>query len=82
MANKVALFSQGVPEGSSIVLEETGTPAVYFKGTGRQTYLLQRSSDMTNWNWQQEIDASGAGAVFFRDETPPANRAFYRLAEP
>ncbi|QJE98928.1 hypothetical protein [Luteolibacter luteus] len=82
MANKVALFSYGVPEGSSIVLQETGTPAVYFKGTARQTYLLQRSSDMTNWNWQREVDASGAGAVFFQDEDPPTGRAFYRLIDP
>jgi len=79
---KVALFSYGVPDASQVIFEGLGTASVRFKGTPQQTHVVQRSTNLIDWDHQWEIDASGAGAVFFTDTDAPAGTAYYRLVSP
>jgi len=46
------------------------------------TYLLQRSTDLNNWQTLATLVAGTDGAMSFTDESPPPGSAYYRLAKP
>jgi hypothetical protein len=57
--------------GAGTVLTYTGSPF--------ESFLIQRSTNLSDWTGLGNVTATGAGAVSYTDPTPPAGKAFYRL---
>lgn len=56
----------------------------YFSSSANpaQTYILQRSTDLSHWEDIGTPVGGSNGYVFFLDENPPSAHAFYRLRSP
>ena len=65
-----------------LTVNPDGKVTIDFQGIPGRTYLIQRSTDMSNWPTIATRVASASGAISFIDESPPAGSAFYRLAKP
>ncbi|MEO5712846.1 MAG: GDSL-type esterase/lipase family protein [Luteolibacter sp.] len=63
---------------SSLVINGNGTVDVLFYGIPGNSYEIQRSTNLIDWDWQQTISAAADGTLPFHDPTPPAGTAFYR----
>jgi hypothetical protein len=53
-----------------------------FHGQPGTAYAFQRSTDLVGWTTLETKNAGVDGSVSFTDATPPAGRAYYRLATP
>jgi hypothetical protein len=59
-----------------------GNPALLFQGIASQSYLIQRSTNLLNWTTIHTANAAANGTLSYTDTTPPAGRAYYRIALP
>lgn len=67
---------------SSIVINSNGTVDLIFHGTPGQSYAVERSTNLINWDVLTTITAGANGQIPFLDPTPPPIRAFYRTRVP
>ncbi len=65
-----------------LTMQPDGKVGLSFQGIPGRTYLVQRSTDMTQWNTLTTAVANASGAISFVDESPPPGSAFYRIAKP
>jgi alpha-tubulin suppressor-like RCC1 family protein len=68
--------------GSQITVQPGGTVSMIFYGIPGQTYQIQRSTDMLNWIFLQNITAASDGTLPFTDPNPPVGAGFYRTSVP
>ncbi|GAA5126319.1 tandem-95 repeat protein [Luteolibacter yonseiensis] len=59
-----------------------GNVSLTFHAIPGRGYLLQRSTDMINWDTIATLTADGTGNMEFTDEDPPKPNGFYRLKRP
>ena len=55
---------------------------VSFHGIPGRAYRIERSTDLLNWQFLQEIPADARGGIQMIDPSPPQPSAYYRLAPP
>ncbi|MDB6134256.1 MAG: hypothetical protein JWM59_2499 [Verrucomicrobiales bacterium] len=70
------------PSGLSLALAAGGGVTLTFTGAPGLKYKVQRGTDLVSWPQEWTVTTGAAGAGAFTDATPPAGRAFYRVAGP
>jgi alpha-tubulin suppressor-like RCC1 family protein len=68
--------------GGQITRQPDGTVSVLFFGIPGQAYQIQRSTDMLNWTFLQNVTAASDGTLPFTDPSPPVGAGFYRTFVP
>lgn len=58
----------------------SGPVGIVFRGSPAATHTVLRSTDLHEWTAIAELEADAAGTLFFVDESPPGDRAFYRFS--
>jgi trimeric autotransporter adhesin len=72
----------GGNQASQITLQPGGAVSVLFFGIPGQSYQIQRSPDLTNWTFLQNVTAAADGTISFTDPNPPPGAGFYRTVVP
>lgn len=59
-----------------------GNVGLTFQAIPGRTYVVQRSTDLANWQNLATLVADPTGAVQFTDNNPPPFSGFYRMCQP
>ena len=65
---------------SGVARRSDGSIDAIFRGTPRASYLIERSTDLTNWSPLRTVVAGDDGLIPVTDSTPPPDKAFYRAS--
>jgi hypothetical protein len=68
------------PPGQLSIVVSGGVATGTFTGTPGDTYILQRSTNLTVWTDVDTEIAPPSGTVTVEDPAPPAGKAFYRIS--
>jgi hypothetical protein len=71
-----------LPTGPIAISLAGGQATLSFQGSPGQTYDVERSTDLDEWEPAGSATAAPNGAVSFTDASPPAGKAFYRIVVP
>jgi hypothetical protein len=80
--NVVVGSSVSLPTGPIAISLAGGQASLSFLGSPGQTYAVERSTDLDEWQPAGSATAAGNGAVSFTDPSPPPGKAFYRIVIP
>ena len=85
----VTVTLTAVPDGTAALGQNLTTMTLHdgkadmvFRGIPGRAYLIQRSSDLTNWSDLATITAGADGKIPFSDPAPPLPQGFYRTRAP
>jgi uncharacterized delta-60 repeat protein len=63
-------------------LQPDGSAQLTFQGIPGETYVVERSTNLSEWTPLQTLVADNAGTLEFSDPSPPSPNGFYRLVKP
>jgi uncharacterized repeat protein (TIGR03803 family) len=65
-----------------ITLQPGGSATLVFLDGPGLTFTVQRSINLRDWDNLTTMMTNGSGILSYVDATPPADKAFYRIAKP
>jgi len=66
----------------ALAVQQDGTVQLTFQGVPGETYVVERSPDLSEWTPLQTLVIDDAGMLEFTDPSPPSPNGFYRLTKP